>query len=100
MPRNAHGIRRILREDLTAAAAKPICAAPVVTGCFIVLLHNRPDAILDNHNGKLTAPRTAPAAGIIGMSAFGTKRTSGQAQPMSAFGGKAEIDQTSLDVCF
>src|SRR5215471_15275047 len=27
------------------------------------------------------------------MSAFGTKRTSGRAQSMSAFGGKADIDQ-------
>jgi hypothetical protein len=29
-----------------AAAAKTICAAPVVTGCSIVLLHNRADGIL------------------------------------------------------
>jgi hypothetical protein len=73
MPRNAHGIRRILREDLTAAAAKTICAAPVVTGCFIVLLHNRPDEILDNQNGKLTAPRTTPAPlALIRMSTLGT----------------------------
>jgi hypothetical protein len=77
MSRHTHGIRRILREDLTAAAAKTICAAPVVTGCFIVLLHNRPNAILNNQNGKLTAPRTAPAAtpaplALIGISALGT----------------------------
>jgi hypothetical protein len=32
------------------------------------------------------------------MSAFGTKRTSQWAQPMSAFGGKADIVQTSLNV--
>ena len=30
-------------------------------------------------------------------SAFGTKRTSQCAQPMSAFGGKADIAQTSLE---
>src|SRR6516164_11167298 len=31
---------------------------------------------------------------------FGTKRTSRRAQPMSAFGGKADITQTYADVCF
>ena len=46
MPRHIHGIRRILREGLTAAAAKMICAAPAVTGCSIVLLHDRSNAIL------------------------------------------------------
>src|SRR5215472_16880996 len=34
------------------------------------------------------------------MSAFGTKRTSRSAQPMSALGGKADIAQTCLYVCF
>src|SRR5262249_25097280 len=34
------------------------------------------------------------------MSAFGTKRTSGDAQPMSAFGGKADIAISGRDVCF
>ena len=33
-------------------------------------------------------------------SAFGTKRTSRHAQPMSAFGGKADITQTRLNVRF
>jgi len=32
------------------------------------------------------------------MSASGTKQTSGHAQPMSAFGGKADIPSTDLDV--
>jgi hypothetical protein len=31
---------------------------------------------------------------------LGTKRTSRPAQPMSAFGGKADIGQMSLNVCF
>jgi hypothetical protein len=53
MPRHTHGIRRILHEAPTAAAAKTICAAPVVTGCSIVLPHNRrrtltfPDTMLN-----------------------------------------------------
>jgi hypothetical protein len=34
------------------------------------------------------------------MSAFGTKRTSRQAQPMSAFGGKADMAISERDVCF
>jgi hypothetical protein len=34
------------------------------------------------------------------MSAFGTKRTSRPAEPMSAFGGKADIPRTWADVCF
>src|SRR5215471_580139 len=34
------------------------------------------------------------------MSAFGTKRTSRPAQPMSAFGGKADIDRKCSDVRF
>ena len=33
-------------------------------------------------------------------SAIGTKQTSGHAQPMSAFGGKADISRTFPDVCF
>jgi hypothetical protein len=32
--------------------------------------------------------------------AFGTKRTSHGTQPMSAFGGKADIDWTCFDVRF
>jgi hypothetical protein len=75
MPHHIHGIRRILREDLTAAAAKTICAAPVVTGCSIVLPHNRPGAIVDSQKGKLTALGLRPAAmpaplALIGMSTF------------------------------
>jgi hypothetical protein len=31
------GIHRIPRADQMAAAAKPICAAPVAMGCFIAL---------------------------------------------------------------
>jgi hypothetical protein len=34
------------------------------------------------------------------MSAFGTKRTSQCAQPMSAFGGKPDIGQDDADVKF
>jgi hypothetical protein len=34
------------------------------------------------------------------MSAFGTKRTSLRAELMSAFGGKADIEQTFRDVRF
>src|SRR5262249_62088670 len=34
------------------------------------------------------------------MSAFGTKRTCRHAQPMSAFGGKADIASSDLDVRF
>ena len=34
------------------------------------------------------------------MSAFGTKRTFQRAQSMSAFGGKADIHSTDIDVCF
>ena len=34
------------------------------------------------------------------MSAFGTKRTSRHAQPMSAFGGKADFSRTFPNVCF
>jgi len=34
------------------------------------------------------------------MSAFGTKRTCRHAQPMSAFGGKADISWTRVDVGF
>jgi hypothetical protein len=34
------------------------------------------------------------------MSAFGTQRTSLCALSMSAFGGKADIPSTNLDVCF
>ena len=34
------------------------------------------------------------------MSAFGTKRTSDRRLPMSAFGGKADIAQTSKNVRF
>jgi len=34
------------------------------------------------------------------MSAFGTKRTSRRAHPMSAFGGKADIDWRCFDVRF
>ena len=33
------------------------------------------------------------------MSAFGTKRTSRRGQPMSAFGGKADIGWRCRDVC-
>jgi len=33
------------------------------------------------------------------MSAFGTKQTSQWAQPMSAFGGKADIGWRCRDVC-
>jgi hypothetical protein len=33
------------------------------------------------------------------MSAFGTKRTSQPCYSMSAFGGKADIAQTQLNVC-
>jgi hypothetical protein len=33
-----------------------------------------------------------------GMSAFGTKQTFQPAQPMSAFGGKADIRSAHLDV--
>jgi hypothetical protein len=33
-------------------------------------------------------------------SAYGTKRTSQHAEPMSAFGGKADITRTCADVCF
>ena len=41
------------------------------------------------------------ASDLIGrMSAFGTKRTSESTQPMSAFGGKADIAQTRLNVRF
>ena len=46
MPPHSHGTRRILREAPMAAAAKMTCAAPAVTGCSIVLLHDRPGAIL------------------------------------------------------
>ena len=35
-----------------------------------------------------------------GMSAFGTKRTSGRAQSMSAFGGKADMIRTGANVRF
>jgi hypothetical protein len=35
MCRRGHGIRLILREGRTAAAAKLICAAPEATGCSI-----------------------------------------------------------------
>jgi hypothetical protein len=33
------------------------------------------------------------------MSAFGTKRTSELSQPMSAFGGKADMTFCSANVC-
>jgi hypothetical protein len=34
------------------------------------------------------------------MSAYGTKRTSGERPSMSGFGGKADIEISGRDVCF
>src|SRR6516162_10185195 len=45
----------------------------------------------------LRIPYPGPEALIVCISAFGTKRTSRQAQPMSAFGGKADIGRRSLN---
>src|SRR6516165_7208112 len=45
----------------------------------------------------LRIPYPGPEALIVCMSAFGTKRTSRQAQPMSAVGGKADIGRRSLN---
>jgi hypothetical protein len=42
--------------------------------------------------------RTSRISESTRMSAFGTKRTSRHAQPMSALGGKADIGSTSLHV--
>jgi len=55
------------------------------------------------HPGRVTIP---PRSGAqvqevpLLMSAFGTKRTCRERVPMSAFGGKADMTQTSENVCF
>src|SRR6516165_4980512 len=52
---------------------------------------------------RLPAPlrpeRFYPKSQYAVSSAFGTKRTSGRAQSMSAFGGKADMTRTCADVC-
>jgi hypothetical protein len=44
--------------------------------------------------------RIAAVFAALHMSAIGTKRTFRDCVPMSAFGGKADIAQTGLNVCF
>ena len=55
-------------------------------------------------NGQVTAhplpSRNRLIFAATHMSAFGTKRTSGRAQSMSAFGGKADIGSILCDVRF
>ena len=50
-----------------------------------------------------TYPKLSPGEGLFAAvheSAFGTKRTSQRAQLMSAIGGKADIAQAVVNVCF
>ena len=61
-----------------------------------------PPSSLDKQGLNIAAMRNraVPGKTDIGRTASGTKRTSGRAQSMSAFGGKADITQTWLNVCF
>ena len=48
----------------------------------------------------MIAANVAKLSGAGALSAFGTKRTSELTPPMSAFGGKADMDQHDAEVRF
>jgi hypothetical protein len=52
----------------------------------------------DKAESSVSSP--GPAALLCLISAFGTKRTSESTHPMSAFGGKADIENLLLPVRF
>src|SRR5262249_35372797 len=97
------------RQARSIASVSP--TGPPPTASTLVLIPPNPPAVVlvsypsvERPNGEVVPclnGRNWPEADVLiarSMSAFGTKRTSQHAQPMSAFGGIADIDRSPRNV--
>src|SRR6516162_5660685 len=97
------------RQARSIASVSP--TGPPPTASTLVLIPPNPPAVVlvsypsvERPNGEVVPclnGRNWPEADVLiarSMSAFGTKRTSQHAQPMSAFGGIADIDRSLRNV--
>ena len=97
------------RQARSIASVSP--TGPPPTASTLVLIPPNPPAVVlvsypsvERPNGEVVPclnGRNWPEADVLiarSMSAFGTKRTSQLAQPMSAFGGIADIDRSPRNV--
>jgi len=77
-------------------ALRSLLAHTCTTKCWGCNRHRHVPAAVE---GRMPARSPSPIGGDLGpMSAFGTKRTSRHSQAMSAFGGKADIVWTRINV--